>query len=78
MARNDHPQADLVEPEGVNAGGPADGGTPAGDPEGAAAEAQAPDGNPEGQGQGELLSGPGSDHGLTHPGPGQEMSAAEG
>lgn len=76
----------LVEPEGVNAGGPVDrgpspaerGGPPAAGSDGPQADPDGPGPGAEGQGDGELLSGPGSDNGITRPGPGQETSAGEG
>ena len=69
----------LVEPEGVNAGGPVDeGASPADPPPISGEDHEEPRPEGEGQGQGELLSGPGSDNGLTRPGPGQELSAQEG
>lgn len=83
----DGDKSPLVEAEGVNAGGPVDRGAPPSEGAGAAS-ADAPDEVPpggdqphpagEGQGQGELLSRPGSANGLTSPGPGQEFSAGEG
>ncbi len=79
MATNDQREGDLVEPEGVNAGIPVDGGA-------AVAESESGGGPPGygqnsdrlGQGQGEMLSRPGSENGRTDRGPGQEMSASEG
>lgn len=83
----DGDKSPLVEPEGVNAGPPVDRGAPP--VEGAevasadASEEVRPGGDQpqpagEGQGQGELLSRPGSANGLTRSGPGQEFSAEEG
>lgn len=76
----------LVEPEGVNAGSPVDDGPPPAEESGrsgtdqaeGAADRDGPRPNGEGQGQGEMLSRPGSANGLTRPGPGQEFSAEEG
>ena len=72
----------LVEPEGVNAGGPVGGGPGPADPDdqelAGTNGGEEPPSEAEGQGSGELLSRPGSDHGMTHPGPGQEVSAGEG
>lgn len=77
--------APLVEPEGVNAGGPVDQGAgPAGGSPVEAArrdatgERDVPEQDDQGQGEGELLSRPGAHNGVTRRGPGQELSAEEG
>ncbi len=73
-----------MEPEGVNAGPPVDGGRPPAPPDEDQMAVRhdpardTPAAEPEGQGSGEMLSRPGSDNGLTQRGPGQEMSAGEG
>ncbi len=73
-----------MEPEGVNAGPPVDGGRPPAEPDEHKPAGphdpgrDTPVADPEGQGGGEMLSRPGSDNGLTRRGPGQEMSAGEG
>lgn len=104
MADDPRPDPSLVEPEGVNAGPPVDGGAaPAGSPPDAPADGPAdapaedpadgpagdpagdhrPEPDPErlaqssGQGAGELLSAPGSEHGRSAVGPGQETSLGE-
>jgi len=80
----DSDQGPLVEPEGVNAGGPVDRGAPpaagrdAAGGAGDEANGDGPEKDEQGQGQGGLLSRAGSDNGLTRPGPGQELSAEEG
>lgn len=80
MPREPRPH-DLVEPEGVNAGSTVDGGP---DPAAGAPSrsdrsgSEDPEPDDQGQGNGELLSDPGSDNGVTGAGPGQEMSAGEG
>lgn len=73
-----------MEPEGVNAGGPVDAGRPPAEPDAREAADRdgpvpdRPDADPGGQQNGEMLSSPGSDNGVTHRGPGQELSAGEG
>lgn len=84
MSTDAEHQGGLVEPEGVNAGGPIDKGPAPEEPAepdpagGRAGERKTPAHDPVAKDGGELLSRPGSGNGLNSSGPGQEMSVAEG